>query len=269
MSTPQQQVTVTRDGPVQIIRLANSNTRNSLTNQLRDELGAAVLDAEQDRAVRAVYLTGSGPTFCAGGDLSTLKTDCDPWSVHRRFRGLTRWLLPLLWLDKPVVVGVNGHAVGGGMGLALSGDVLIAAESAKFMAGFFRLGAIPDIGIMHQLPRLIGMARAKNFLFKNGTFSAEEAAAIGLVSSVVPDDRLDEEGLREAHRLATGPAEVMGLAKQLMARTFETSMSEMFAFEGIGQALAMSNPEFREGLAAMLERREPDFVRAAAKDSDG
>ncbi|MCX7141830.1 MAG: enoyl-CoA hydratase/isomerase family protein [Proteobacteria bacterium] len=263
----EKRVTVIRDESVLVIRLSNPESRNSLTTELRDDLGAAIALAESERAVRAVFLTGDGPTFCSGGDLNMLKDACEPWQVHRRFRGLSRWLFPLLWLDKPVVVGINGQAVGGGMGLALSGDVLIAGESAKLIAGFFRLGAIPDIGIMYHLPRLIGMARAKNFLFSGGSFSAKEAADLGLVSRVVPDEKLYEEGLREAKRLAQGPAEVMGLAKTLMARSFETSMTDMFAFEGFGQALAMANPEFKEGLAAALERRPADFAAAAKPES--
>ena len=263
----EKRVTVIRDESVLVIRLSNPESRNSLTTELRDDLGAAIALAESERAVRAVFLTGDGPTLCSGGDLNMLKDACEPWQVHRRFRGLSRWLFPLLWLDKPVVVGINGQAVGGGMGLALSGDVLIAGESAKLIAGFFRLGAIPDIGIMYHLPRLIGMARAKNFLFSGGSFSAKEAADLGLVSRVVPDEKLYEEGLREAKRLAQGPAEVMGLAKTLMARSFETSMTDMFAFEGFGQALAMANPEFKEGLAAALERRPADFAAAAKPES--
>ncbi|MDF3839926.1 enoyl-CoA hydratase/isomerase family protein [Cupriavidus basilensis] len=255
-----------RDGPVLIVRLSNPENRNSLTSALREQIGDAVALAERDRTVRSVFLTGDGPTFCSGGDLNMLKTACDPWPVHRRFRGLGRWLTPLITLDKPVVVGVNGHAVGGGMGLALTGDVLIAGESAKFMSGFFRLGAIPDIGMMYHLPRLIGMARAKDFLFSGASMTAQQAAELGLVSRVVPDAELREAGLREAQRLADGPAEVMGLAKILMARSFETTLNDMFAFEGFGQAMAMSNPEFREGLAAALERRSADFAGAADRD---
>jgi 2-(1,2-epoxy-1,2-dihydrophenyl)acetyl-CoA isomerase len=196
-----------------------------------------------------------------------LQKACDPWPVHRRFRNLSRWLVPLITLDKPVVVGVRGAAVGGGMGLALTGDVVIAGESAKFIAGFFRLGVVPDVGTMYHLPRLIGMARAKNFIFSNGTMSAQEALGLGLVAKVVPDDQLEATGLAEAARLAEGPAEVMGLAKTLMARSFETSLVDMFAFEGFGQVLAMSNPEFREGLTAAIERRPADFMAAAAKQS--
>src|SRR5690606_3457564 len=175
-------------------------------------------------------------------------------------RKLSRWLTPLINLEKPVVVGVNGHAVGGGMGLAITGDIIVASDNATFVSGFFRLGAVPDIAIMYHLPRLIGMARAKKFLFEGETFTAQQAADLGLVSKVVSSEQLFETGLKEAKRLAEGPAEVMGLAKTLLARSFENSLSEMIAFEGFGQALAMSNPEFREGLSAFIERRPADFI---------
>ena len=260
----QQLISTRQEGAVLVIRLNSPDTRNSLTTELREQLADAVEMAERDRAVRAVVLTGEGETFCSGGDLKLLKTASDPWPVHRRFRYMSRWLTPLITLEKPVVVGVRGHAVGGGMGLALTGDILIAGESAKFMSGFFRLGVIPDVGMMYHLPRLIGMARAKNFLFSGATLSASEALALGLVVKVVADDQVDGTCLAEATRLAAGPAEVMGLAKTLMARSFESSLADMFAFEGLGQALAMSNPEFREGLNAALEGRRADFAGAAA-----
>lgn len=259
-----QVVKTEREGSVLVIRLASPENRNSLTMELRRQLGEAIQMAEDDSSVRAVYFTGEGKSFCAGGDFKMLQTQCDPWPVHKRFRNFSRWLTPLITLDKPVVVGVRGHAVGGGMGLALTGDVVIAGESAKFMSGFFRLGTVPDIGMMYHLPRLIGMARAKNFLFSGGAYLAKDALELGLVSKVVSDDQVDAAGLEEATRLASGPAEVMGLAKNLMARSFETSLQDMFAFEGFGQVLAMSNPEFREGLSAAIESRKADFTGVAA-----
>ncbi|CAP41565.1 MULTISPECIES: enoyl-CoA hydratase/isomerase family protein [Alcaligenaceae] len=255
-------VTTERDGAVLIIRLVNSKSRNSLTLEMRSQIGQAVALAEQDASVRTVFLTGEGPTFCSGGDLQHLKTACDPWTVHRRFRGFSHWLIPLMTLDKPVVVGVNGHAVGGGMGLALTGDVILAGESAQFMSGFFRVGAVPDIAIMYTLPRLIGMAQTRKFLYSGGTFTARQAENLGLVARVVPDADVYNAGLEEARRLAEGPAPVMGLAKTLMARSFETTMTDMLAAEGLGQALAMSHPEFREGLNALIERRPADFIGA-------
>lgn len=259
-----QVVTTVREGSVLVVRLNSPETRNSLTSELREQLGEAVDMAGGDPSVRAVYLTGEGASFCAGGDFRMLQTQCDPWPVHRRFRNFSRWLTPLITLEKPVVVGVRGHAVGGGMGLALTGDVVIAGESAKFMSGFFRLGTVPDIGMMYHLPRLIGMARAKNFLFSNATMLPAEALTLGLVAKVVTDEQVDAAGLEEASRLAAGPAEVMGLAKTLMARSFETSLHDMLGYEGFGQVLAMSNPEFREGLAAVMAKRPADFAGVAA-----
>ena len=259
-----QLVKTSREGGVLVIQLNSPENRNSLSMDLRKELGNAIEVAENDPSIRAVLLTADGPTFCSGGDFKMLQKACDPWPVHRRFRNLSRWLTPLITLDKPVVVAVRGAAVGGGMGLALTGDVVIAGESAKFMSGFFRLGTVPDIGTMYHLPRLIGMARAKNFLFGGATMSAQEALELGIVAKMVPDDQVEVAGMVEAQRLAAGPAEVMGLAKTLMARSFETSLHDMFAFEGFGQVLAMSNPEFREGLSAAMEGRRADFVTAAS-----
>lgn len=258
-----QVVKTAMEGAVLVIRLSSPENRNSLTAELRQQLGEAVELAERDPAVRAVFLTGEGPTFCSGGDFKMLKAQCDPWPVHRRFRNLSRWLTPLITLDKPVVVGVRGQAVGGGMGLALTGDVVIVGESTKLISGFFRLGTIPDVGMMYHLPRLIGMARAKNFLFSNATMSAQEALDLGLAAKVVPDDQVEAAGMAEAARLAQGPAQVMGLAKTLIARSFETTLTDMFAFEGFGAVLAYSNPEFREGLAAVMDKRPADFAGAA------
>ena len=257
-----------REGPVFVIRLNSPESRNALNMEMRAQIGDAVATVDADPTIRAVVLTGEGPTFCSGGDFKTLQAACDPWPVHRRFRFASRWLVPLTTLDRPVVVGVRGHAVGGGLGLALAGDVLIAGESSKFIAGFFRVGTVPDIGTMYQLPRLIGMARAKNFLFGGASMSAREALELGLVAKVVPDAEVESATMAEALRLAQGPAEVMGLAKTLMARSFETSLADMSAFEGFGQVLAMSNPEFREGLAAAMAGREPDFVMAAQNATD-
>lgn len=253
-------VEVERDGGVAIVRMVNDRTRNSLSNEMRVELARAFAEVATDERVRALYLTGAGTAFCAGGDLRNLKSVTGAWGAHRRFRKLGEWLLPLIRMEKPVVVGVNGVAVGGGMGLAFAGDLIVAAESAKFMAGFFRIGVCPDVATMYTLPRLIGMARAKQFLFSNATWTARDALAAGLVGDVVADGDLDRVCLAKAHELANGPAGVIGLAKLIMARSFESGLDEMFLYEGFGQALAMSSGEFKEGLDALLEKRAARFA---------
>lgn len=248
-----------RDGPVGVVRMIHEKSRNSLSNEMRVAISGALAEVAADTDVRVLYLTGAGPAFCSGGDLKNLNTMKGSWQVHQRFRKLGAWVLPLMRLDKPVVVGVNGVAAGGGLGLALAGDIVIAAESAKFMAAFFRLGVLPDVCMMYTLPRLIGMAKAKKFLFGNETWTAREALDHGLIAQVVPDADLEAACLARCHDIANGPAEVMGLARLVMARSFESSLDEMFLYEGLGQALSMTGPEFREGLDALLEKRKPDF----------
>ncbi|MCC6534433.1 MAG: enoyl-CoA hydratase/isomerase family protein [Burkholderiales bacterium] len=252
-------VDLRQQGAVAIVRMVNEKTRNSLSNEMRVELSAALAEVAADEGVRAVYLTGSGGAFCSGGDLKNLSTITGAWGAHRRFRRLGEWLLPFLRMEKPVVVGVNGVAVGGGMGLAFAGDLIVASHSAKFMAGFFRVGVCPDVATMYTLPRLVGMARAKQFLFGNATWSAQDAFAAGLVAQVVGDDELDAVCMEKATALAQGPAGVIGIAKLIMARSFETGLDEMFLYEGFGQALAMSSGEFKEGLNALLEKRPARF----------
>ena len=259
----QKHVEVTRDDAVLVIRFINEKSRNSMTAELRSQLRDAMTEASQDDEIRALYITGQGSAFCAGGDLHMLKNECDPWSVHRRFRILGRWFLSMLQFEKPVVVGVNGYAVGGGMGLALAGDLIYAAEDAQFISGFFRLGVVPDVGTMYTLPRLIGMARTKRFLFGDEPMTAREAYDCGLVAKVVPRAELDDACLAKARQLAAGPSEVIGLSKSLLARTFETGMNEMFLLESFGQGLAMSSGEFEEGLSAMLEKRPAKFTEAS------
>jgi 2-(1,2-epoxy-1,2-dihydrophenyl)acetyl-CoA isomerase len=260
-----------RDGPVMIIRLANEKARNALTRELRFSLRDAVREIEDDRTIRAVYLTGKGPSFCAGGDFNMLLKASDPWPVHRRFRHTNTLLPPLLTLDRPVVCGVRGHAVGGGMGLALLADVVIAGESARFMAGFTRIGVIPDCLTLFTLPRLIGLARTRNLLLTNGTLTGKDAFDLGLAAKVVADDQVDVDGIALAHSLAEGPAEVIGLAKQLLLKSFESSIDDLMLYEDLGQVLAMSSAEFREGLAAAREKRKPDYLGAtlAEEFNDG
>jgi 2-(1,2-epoxy-1,2-dihydrophenyl)acetyl-CoA isomerase len=260
-----------RQGPVLIVRLANEAARNSLTREMRFSLRDVTREIEDDRSIRSVYLTGKGKSFCAGGDLKMLTMASSPWAVHRRFRHASTLFPPLLSLDRPVVCGVRGHAIGGGLGLALMSDLIVAGESAKFAAGFFRLGVVPDCLSLFTLPRLIGLAKARNFLFNDETWDASTALELGVATKIVPDEDVDAQGVDLAHKLASGPAEVIGLSKQILLRSFESSIEELMAYEGFGQVLAMSSAEFKEGLAALIEKRAPDYIGAAKAnpESDG
>ena len=260
-----------RQGSVLIVRLANEAARNSLTREIRFSLREVTREVQDDYSIRAIYLTAKGPTFCAGGDLRMLTESRAPIEKHRRFRHASTFMPQLLMLDRPVVCGVRGVAIGGGMGLALMADTIVAGDSAKFMAGFFRLGVVPDCLTLFTLPRLIGLAKAREFFYSNTTWDAEEALANCIVSKVVADDDVDAEGIALAQRYAQGPAEVMGMAKTIMLKSFESSIAEIMDMEDYAQVLAQSSPEFSEGLAALKEKRKPDYQAAAMREgfSDG
>ena len=239
-----QNIQIEKDGHVLVIRFANDEMRNSLSLAMRDGLANAIHQAADDYTVRAIYITGSGRSFCAGGDFETLSKFNDPYSTHNRFRHNLAFLTQMIRMPKPIVMGVNGYAVGGGMGLALAGDVIFAAESAKFITGFMGLGTMPDYERMYSLLRLVGMARAKNFLFSNGTWTAADALEMGIVAKVLPDDELNGAALAHAHALAAGPIEAMGITKMIIGRSFGQSAENMLAFESLGQPLVFRTKAF-------------------------
>jgi 2-(1,2-epoxy-1,2-dihydrophenyl)acetyl-CoA isomerase len=264
-----------RVGSVLIIRLAAEKTFNALSNAMRDGLAAAFGEAVREPSIRAICLTARGPAFCAGGDLNALnEVRKDPWAVHRRFRDMGRWLLPMLRIEKPVVTAVRGYAIGGGFSLALLGDIVVASDTAKFRASWMRLGILPDVLALYMLPRLVGLAKARKMFIAEETLSAEEAKALDLVTEVVPDGGLDQRALELAQSLAEGPAEVWGLTKLILSRTFESSLDDMFLFEGLGQVVAMGGPEFESRLGATLRKEAMtpsigDLLRAATKKKPG
>jgi 2-(1,2-epoxy-1,2-dihydrophenyl)acetyl-CoA isomerase len=256
-----------RQGPVLIIRLANQSARNAFSRDMRFSLRDITREVQDDHSIRTLYLTAKGPTFCAGGDLQMLSLASEPWAVHRRFSHATGIFPSFLALDRPTVCGVRGQAIGGGLGLALLSDLIVAGDSAKFTAGFFRLGVVPDCLTLFTLPRLVGLAKARNFIYNNGTWDASTAVELGIAVKSVPDAEVDAEGLALAHSLASGPAEVMGIAKQLLLKSFESSMAEMWDGERLNQVLAMSSAEFHEGLEALKAKRDPDFIAASKSNA--
>jgi 2-(1,2-epoxy-1,2-dihydrophenyl)acetyl-CoA isomerase len=260
-------IEVSRQNRVGIIRMVDEVGRNSMTNALRDGLSAALSSMADDPDVRAIYITGKGRAFCAGGNLQMMEQESDPWSAYQRMNRAARWLKLLLFYPKPVVIGVNGIAVGGGLGIALAGDVVYAAEDgARFMSGFMRIGLLPDLGMMYTLPRLIGLARAKAFLLGAENWSARQAAEAGMIAGVVPDAELDARCLERAEAMAAGPLEAYGLAKMLLSRSYETGFDDMITHELLGQSLAYSTEAMREGLAALTGRRAPDFAAASERE---
>jgi 2-(1,2-epoxy-1,2-dihydrophenyl)acetyl-CoA isomerase len=262
MSQGSEYVKVEREGGVAILRLDDPATMNALSPAVKSGMEQHVPRLIADENVRCIVITGTGKAFCAGGDIRSMqdKERRKAPAVRLRMKPTHAWSRALLDCDKPVITAVNGAAVGGGLAMALLGDIVIASTNAYFLGGYARLGALPDLGLLQTLVWAVGSLRAKEIIMLNRRYSAEEAAAIGLCNRVVPPDRLMPEVLAAAHEIADGPREMMAMSKDMMKRAFENSVEEFFEREAVGQAICFGGEAFDEGVSAFLAKRKPRFV---------
>jgi 2-(1,2-epoxy-1,2-dihydrophenyl)acetyl-CoA isomerase len=243
---------------VATITLARPASLNALNATMRGELLRAIKAAGRDDAVRAVVLTGEGRGFCSGADLRG-------GSGERDFRRvLTAEYNPLITaireLPKPMIAAVNGVAAGAGMSLALACDLVYAADDARLILAFGRIGLVPDSGVTRTLVRALGRHRAAALIFGGEPLSAADALAAGLVTSVVPAAELGSAVQAAAVRLAAAPTRAIGLAKRAINHAEDALLSESLAMEAALQELAGRTEDHAEGVAAFGEKREPRFV---------
>lgn len=245
------------DGDVLTLTLNRPDALNALNGDLRRELLAAVRSAGRDESVRAVVITGAGRGFCAGADLRG-------GSGERDFRRvLTTEYNPLVEAiracPKPVIASVNGVAAGAGMSLALAADLVIAAEEARFLPAFHRIGLVPDSGLSRTLVRALGRHRAFAILSGEDSLDAATAHGAGLVAAVVPADDLADASTGMARRLAAGPTRGFALTKRLLAAAEDATLAESLEDEAALQDLAGRTEDHAEGVAAFSEKRDPAF----------
>jgi len=216
------------------------------------------LDAGVAAGARAVLLTGAGRAFCSGADLAG-----DGGAGTDLGETLATYYHPLferlVALDIPVVSAVNGPAVGAGVALALAGDIVLTASSAYLQLGFVNIGLVPDAGVTWLLARSVGRARALEMALLGEAMSADEARATGLVARVVPDETLAEEARAIAHRLASGPTVAIGLIRRQIAAALDAPLAATMAIEARNQTRAGRTADFREGVAAFIQKRKPEF----------
>ncbi|MEU4487529.1 enoyl-CoA hydratase-related protein [Streptomyces purpurascens] len=244
------------------ITLNRPETLNALTPDQRDEVVQLLAKASATADVRAVVLTGTGRGFCAGADLRGAATtdERDVGDVARTLRtGAQRLIAAVLDCEKPVIAAVNGTAAGLGGHLALACDLVLAAESARFIEVFVRRGLVPDGGGAYLLPRLIGPQRAKELMFFGDALTATDAERLGLVNRVVPDGDLDKTARAWAERLAAGPTRALALTKQLVNASLDTDRTTAFAAEAAAQEINMTTVDAQEGVRSFVERRKPTY----------
>jgi 2-(1,2-epoxy-1,2-dihydrophenyl)acetyl-CoA isomerase len=251
------EVETARDGAVLTITLNRPDVLNALNRAVQEGLLAALRDAGADD-VRAVVLTGAGRGFCVGQDLSEFSGG-EPDVAGRLAELYHPYILALRALEKPVIAAVNGPAAGAGLSLASACDIRIAADTATFVPAFINIGLIPDSGGSYFIHRILGFARAFEWMASGRRLSAEEALAWGFVSEVVPADGLAARAAELAQTFAALPTRGVGMTKRLFGSAANNTLEQQLELEGELQAAATKTEDFREGVTAFLEKRTPQF----------
>ena len=250
-------VLLAQEGGVATLTLNRPEVLNALNKDLMLALRAAVDQVAADTSVRAVVLTGNGRGFSAGADLASTGGDLPPGDLLRqRYHPVIE---ALRGMEKPVITAVNGVAAGAGMSLALAGDIVLAGESASFLQAFSKIGLVPDAGSTYFLPRLVGAMRARALAILADKISASDAQAMGMVWKVVPDEALQAEARRMATHLAKMPTRAYAMIKDALNQSLDNTLPEQLEIEADLQTIAGKSEDFREGVAAFLAKRPPDF----------
>lgn len=256
-----QTVLLERANGVATLTLNRPEAYNALSLELARELFAAVLEVGEDPAVRCVVVTGAGRAFCGGGDVKAFAEGLPRVGVL--LKELTTYahgaVSRLIRMPKPVVTAVNGVAAGGGLSLALAGDLVVAAESARFTMAYSRIGATPDGSSSYWLPRLVGLRRALELFYTNRMLTAREALEWGLVTRVVPDGELRSAVGALAAELAAGPTWALGRGKWLFHAATWESLETQLELESQTIAQSGHTEDFAEGVRAFVEKRPPTF----------
>ena len=233
--------------------------RNAIDVRMREELVGAFDELEADETVRAIILTGAGGHFSAGGDVKTMAKRHTAAEGRARVESLNRFVLRLFNFPKPTLAMVDGFAVGAGCNIALGCDLVIASDRARFGEVFAKIGLVPDGGGTWLLPRLVGLAKAKELVFTADIIDAAEALRIGLVNSVVPVAELEATTRTLAAKIAAGPPGTLALAKSLLNRATTGDLAAALELEAFAQGQAISSEDHGEGVRAFLEKRSPNF----------
>ena len=253
-------VTFRLEAGLAVITLNRSDRMNAITSEMLELLAQKVPALVTDIAVRALLITGSGKAFCAGGDVQGL----GPSTPEATLKGMRRaqdFIRALRLSDKPVITAVNGAAAGGGFGVALLGDIVLASQNAFFKGGFAALGAAPDYGLAFTLPKAVGGLKAAEILLLDQRLNADEALRIGLVNQVLAPEGFADQALVIGRKLA-GLSRGGQLARRLLRTQEREALEAFFEAEAQAQSEAFQSGDFAEGLAAFKEKRTARFTGA-------
>jgi len=250
-------ITTEIKGRVALITLNRPKQLNALAPKLMQELGAALYGFDADDGIGAIVITGNDKAFAAGADIGAMK-DFDFQHAYLS-NYITRDWEHIRNIRKPVIAAVAGYALGGGCELAMMCDIVIAAESAKFGQPEINLGVLPGSGGTQRLPRAVGKAKAMDMCLTARMMDAAEAERAGLVSRVVPNDKLMDEAMAAAEKIAAYSLPVTMMVKEAVNRAYESTLSEGVLFERRLFHAAFALEDQKEGMAAFVEKRKPKF----------
>lgn len=245
------------------LTLNRPQQKNAMDMSMRVALREAVYAIRQDRSIRAVVLCGAGQDFCAGGDLRSMNV-ASAEEGRNRLDDLHGWVSMLLDLDRPVIAAVDGVAYGAGFSLALAADFVLATPRARFCLPFMKVGLVPDCGAFYTLPRVIGLARAKDLVFTAREIQAEEAQRIGAVFEIVTQDTLHARAMQIAASLAGASPVAFGLAKRALNQSLGADLRSMLDIESAAQGIAFSTDFHREAVQRFKDKTTPLFQWPAA-----
>jgi 2-(1,2-epoxy-1,2-dihydrophenyl)acetyl-CoA isomerase len=246
-------------GNVLLIKLNRPDKFNSFNREMAKALISLLDQAEQDKNIRAILLTGEGKAFCAGQDL-TEATSADGPGIKRIVEEhYNPIVFKIRGIEKPFIAAVNGVAAGAGANIALACDIVYAGKSASFIQAFSKIGLIPDSGGTYTLPRLVGLNLASALMITGDKVSAPEAQTMGMVYKVFEDAELFDKALESATQVASMPTKAIGLTKRLLNHTYGNTLQDQLNMEKDLQVAAAKSHDYEEGVKAFLEKRKAEF----------
>lgn len=256
---------ISRDGGVATFRMNEPASRNALSEAMRAGFASALQSLATDPDLQALILTGSDGAFCAGGDLKKMLANhkaglvSEPEDILPRMKHLHGWIRLLRDLPVPVIVAVDGPAYGAGLGLALTGDIILASDRASFNASFCKVGAVPDGNLFHTLPRMIGLQRAREMFYTGRTVGAEEAQRLGICMEVLPPQDLLPRAQGIARMMCDTSRVAFAMTKSISGRSLELDSDALLELEAQAQAICLASSYHKDAIDRFTQKLPPRF----------
>jgi len=250
---------VNRYDHITMVKMNRAKSRNALEYRLRTDLVDCLHKLSEDDKVRVLILSGSGNAFCAGGDLRELREGMTVNQARKYVLHVSRIILAIQNMEKPVIAAVNGAAMGAGFSIAMACDMVVASETAQFSQAFVKVGLVLDLGGTYFLPRLLSLQKAKELAFTGKVLNARELMNLGLINKLVSPEDIEIKAIELAHQIAEGPPLALGLIKKLLNQSWHFTLEQIVELEAQYQAECMQSEDHMEGIKAFYEKRKAKF----------